>query len=117
MLMCFLLRLLEYIDDEQLILLLLERYTQLINVPTFKESIQKDVWELVDHHLFMAHVLLLLNVGSDTMKTEINRAKQVLQNHILSCKLIQLRLQKGGCLGNLDVLPSDCMRYISDFLP
>jgi hypothetical protein len=110
-------RLLEYSDDEQLMLLLLERYTQLINVSTFKESIQKDVWAVVDHHLFMAHMLVLLNVGSETIKIEIEHAKRILQNHILSCKLIQLRLQKGGCLGNLDVLPSDCMRYISDFLP
>jgi hypothetical protein len=117
MLMCFLLRLLEYIDDEQLILLLLERYTQLINEPAFKESIHKDLWQIVDNHFFMAHLLTLSNVSSDTIKIEIEHAKRILQNHILSCKLIQLRLQKGGCLGNLDVLPSDCMRYISDFLP
>lgn len=113
--MCFLLRLQEYIHDEPLMSLLLD--TQLIHVPTFRENIQKDVWELVDHHIFMAHMLVLLNVGSDIIKIEIEHAIRALQNHILSCKLIQLRLQKGGCLGDLDVLPTDCMRYISDFLP
>jgi hypothetical protein len=117
MLMCFLMRLLEYIDDEPVRLILLERYTQLINVPAFKESIHKDLWQIVDNHFFMAHLLTLSNVSSDTIKIEIDYAKLALQKYILSCKLVELRVQKGGCLGDLDVLPFDCMRYISDYLP
>lgn len=117
MLMCFLMRLLEYIDDEPVRLILLDRYTQLINEPAFKESIHKDLWQIVDNHFFMAHLLTLLNVSSDTIKIEIDYAKLALQKYMLSCKLVELRVQKGGCLGDLDVLPTDCMRYISDYLP
>jgi hypothetical protein len=114
MLMCFLLRLEEYINDELLRSLLLERYTYLINQQTFKENIQNNVWDRVDHHLRMAQMLALLNVGTDIIKVEITNAKQFLQNHILLYKLIQLRLHKGGCLGSLGWLPTDCMRYISN---